>query len=655
MGKTKVISYDKFILLICIFTFIVAISVILAWYLARFGAIHVSSDIVTMKYNTALLFCLSSIILHLQSKKKLQYNTVLSNIAIISLCIFSFSTLLQYVIDYNLGIDEFLITDTISTNLPGRMSPATSLCFMLLGVGFIGKTTSKSWFKKRSHYLFLIVIVISFVSIISFILQIPTDHKSSLFNSMSLLTSILFLLLSVAANLNDSENGIINFFIVDKRLGSKLARKLIPWFIIVPLVLSVFLIFALDRNFMSSDFGIVVYTIFLMTFFIILFIKVSQNLNNSESKRIRLNTMLIESNKELVQFKYALDQMAKVVIFNEKGYIVYANERYLKFFKYSKEELLNSNQSIFDKNFFACVKELPSKKTFKNNAIWTSEISKFAKDKTLHWLNAAIVPYHDNSDKETYLGIFIDITKKKEAEKLLTSEYVQKLEEKNKELEQFSYIASHDLQEPIGTISASFDILQKEYGNDLEEEAQQLLKFIGTASSRASLLIRGLMDYSRIGQNLKLKKVGIKKILKENLNEISDLIKKTEAEICFGNLPKISGYENELKFLFQNLIQNAIKFRREKVPPKIKIDCQWNSDSWLFSVTDNGIGISENHLEKIFTIFQKLHTLDEYEGLGIGLAHCAKIVSLHKGEIWAESVSKQSTTIFFTLKDLHNE
>jgi signal transduction histidine kinase len=225
----------------------------------------------------------------------------------------------------------------------------------------------------------------------------------------------------------------------------------------------------------------------------------------------------------------------------------------------------------------------------------------------------------------------------------------RELERKNKELEQFAFVASHDLQEPLRTTSSFVGLLQRQYMGKLDERADKYLTYITQASDRLQVLITDLLEYSRIGAQKELTKVDCNKILNEVLSDLQVSVHETEAEITAGDLPIISGYETEIKQLFHNLTYNSIKFRKEGQKPQIAIAAWLNKENWQFAFSDNGIGIAKEHYDRIFIIFQRLHNRSQYGGSGIGLSHCKKIVELHKGKIWLESEPGNGTTFYFTI------
>lgn len=243
------------------------------------------------------------------------------------------------------------------------------------------------------------------------------------------------------------------------------------------------------------------------------------------------------------------------------------------------------------------------------------------------------------------LASIIDITERKKHEAIAT------LELKNKELEQFNYIASHDLQEPLRTVSNYIQILEEDFSSELSNEARGHLQTIGLAASRMRILVRSLLDFSRLGHDRKLVLTDCNIIVQNVIADLDNLIKTTQTTITVETLPEVNAYETELRQLFQNLINNAIKFRRKNVPPEINIGNRKNNEYFEFHVTDNGIGISPNHFDRIFHIFQRLNSEREFEGYGIGLANCKKIAEMHGGNIWVESDLGKGSTFHFSISN----
>lgn len=274
------------------------------------------------------------------------------------------------------------------------------------------------------------------------------------------------------------------------------------------------------------------------------------------------------------------------------------------------------------------------------------------------WLLTTKVPLRDQQGSVIgIVGISHDITERKQTEVMLEElnedlrKRANQLAATNAELEQFAYIASHDLQEPLRTTTGFIELLRRQYYGKMDETADKYLNFIADASDRMKVLIKDLLDYSRIGRKKELHMVDCNAVLKDVLKDLGGIVKETNASVSSDELPVIKGYRTELKLLFQNLISNAIKFRRGNASPVIHISVKKTGAFREFSFQDNGIGIDPQHRERIFVIFQRLHTRMEYEGSGIGLAHCKKIVELHGGKIWVNSTPGEGSSFHFTIYD----
>lgn len=244
--------------------------------------------------------------------------------------------------------------------------------------------------------------------------------------------------------------------------------------------------------------------------------------------------------------------------------------------------------------------------------------------------------------------ILRDITERKKAEESL-EHYARELARSNLELEQFTYVASHDLQEPLRMISNFCQLLKDDYQDKkLDEAGFDYIDFAIDGAKRMRVLIEDLLRFSRLQRTDKPKKrVDVSAILKVVLGDLKMLIDEKGAVVNVEPLPKLIGDDVQLSQLFQNLVSNSLKFCDSS--PVVNLRCKELESEWLFSVEDNGIGIDPKYFDKIFLIFQRLHSNDKYPGTGIGLALCRKIVEQHRGRIWLESEPGQGTKIFFTV------
>lgn len=281
----------------------------------------------------------------------------------------------------------------------------------------------------------------------------------------------------------------------------------------------------------------------------------------------------------------------------------------------------------------------------KNGEVFESEVS--------------ILPILDNPNE--VITVVKDISEKRRAEAIIQQKILE-LNQKNKDLERyiesnlqlenFAYMASHDLKEPLKTILGFSKLLEKSTKDKLNQEEQEFLQFIVNGTKSMEQLIKDLLAYSRVdSQKINITKLNTLQLLEEVQFDLKSSIEEQKAQIEINQLPPfISGDKTQLRQLFQNLIANAIKFRQPVVPPFIKI---WSKDlgkKWEFIIEDNGIGILPEYYEKIFLLFRKLHARNKYEGTGIGLAICKKIIEQHKGKIWVKPTSSGGTAFHFTIK-----
>lgn len=321
-----------------------------------------------------------------------------------------------------------------------------------------------------------------------------------------------------------------------------------------------------------------------------------------------------------------------------------------------------------------------------------------ADGKVVTLLECAAPLFNEQGQTIGCVGAFLDISDRKQAEaalKRMNEELEIKVHERtaelnetntnltrsNQELEQFAYVASHDLQEPLRAVSGYTQLLAKDYTHQLDETGQQYAAYVMEGAARMQQLIQDLLEYSRVGsRDLMLAPTDCNAVLKRVLDTLQVAIAESNATITSDPLPTITADKTQLTQLFQNLIGNAIKFRREELPV-IHISATWSRGEWrshpsdgiavekallknsnsvlpatisaesvaLFSIRDNGIGIKPRYLERIFEIFKRLHTRREFSGTGIGLAICKKIVDRHKGDIWAASEPGVGTTFYFTI------
>ncbi|HET9383160.1 MAG TPA: ATP-binding protein [Streptomyces sp.] len=239
-----------------------------------------------------------------------------------------------------------------------------------------------------------------------------------------------------------------------------------------------------------------------------------------------------------------------------------------------------------------------------------------------------------------------------EESRRLLDEQAEDLKRSNTELEQFAYVASHDLQEPLRKVSSFTQLLQRRYGGQLDEKADQYIAFAVDGANRMQTLINDLLAFSRVGRvHNEHSTVDLEGVMSQALDSLSVTVEETGADITHDALPTVVGDDTQLGMLWQNLLSNALKFRSPDHPPHIHVSAVRDAEYWEFAVSDNGIGIAPEFQEKVFVLFQRLHTKDAYPGTGIGLAMCKKVVEFHGGTIKIDAGYKLGTRVVFTLPD----
>ena len=368
----------------------------------------------------------------------------------------------------------------------------------------------------------------------------------------------------------------------------------------------------------------------------------------SELKNLQKTLDHSQHQNELI-LKSALDG---VVMIDNNWTITHWNPEAENIFGWKASEVMGNNLSLiifpkiedvnydirdyFNKNS----DQLETKKTFEFNAV-TKKNNKIT-------IELTIVSLEDQGFETKFIVFARNISTRKEKEKQIRFQN-ELLVKQNKELEQFNFITSHDLQEPLLTLIGYSNLLKEDYADKLNDEGKLFLEFISNSASRMRALISGLLEYNRIVKNKETIKCNLNDLIVEVLDDLHSSILETRASIIFTKLPTIDCYPVFFRLLLQNLISNAIKFKKKAIKPKIVVSVKETRQKWLFSVKDNGIGINEKHFEQIFIMFKRLNNINDYKGYGIGLTHCKKIVEIHNGEIWVNSIPNKGCTFYFTI------
>lgn len=344
----------------------------------------------------------------------------------------------------------------------------------------------------------------------------------------------------------------------------------------------------------------------------------------------------------LVTFLELLPDSAFLI--DKKAQIKFVNSSALDTFQYDKSELIDKRIEILIptdlRNQHVAKRDGYAKEPRKMNMSNRSSLQAQKKDGSCFPIDVSLAPIKGENEGYT-LAITKDLSEKK---------YVKNLVKRNKELEQFTYIASHDLQEPLRTIISLINVLSKKDQSNFDQQTIRSIAYMSQSVTRMSELVKALLDYNRLGKEQEIEVLDCTTIIQEVLSDLNIIITNKEVKVNLGELPKIKAHKTEMRLLFQNLISNGIKFNKPGVFPEISIS-QINEDEIYHTIAfkDNGIGIAEENQKKIFNVFTRLHSKAEYEGTGIGLAHCKKIIENHQGEISLNSELGEGSTFIIKL------
>jgi PAS domain S-box-containing protein len=367
--------------------------------------------------------------------------------------------------------------------------------------------------------------------------------------------------------------------------------------------------------------------------------------------------------------------------FDEKGLINGVNLTGAGLLGEERSHLINKPFELFISPEFRDAFRSHRKKVFSTDTKQTCELQLLRRDGTLFHVLVESILLKDGEGKYSRCQSAVsDISERKRAEEIIRVSYDEmerRIQERTKELQieiaerkrteeelkkitndlsrsnadlqQFAYVASHDLKEPLRNIAGFVSLLEKRYKGKLDDKADEFIDYVVDGTKRMDMLIHDLLEYSQVETKGKtFRPANCSVALEEAIYNLRSALEESSSELTYDLLPTVITDASQIRRLFQNLISNAIKFRGNN-PSKIHISAEEKKDEWVFSVKDNGIGIDPKYIKRIFIVFQRLHTTKEYEGTGIGLAICKKIVERHGGRIWAESEPGKGSTFYFTI------
>jgi PAS domain S-box-containing protein len=359
---------------------------------------------------------------------------------------------------------------------------------------------------------------------------------------------------------------------------------------------------------------------------------------------------LTQHKQEDVGALYALLESCKdgIMLLNMDGNILDANEPAENLFSLKKEEITGKpiGHIIAERSISRYEEYWKRKISHPNDLAGEFDVELYCRKKNGKEfpVEVTFIPLGDT----IVMADFRDMSEKKQMERSLRSSNIQ-LKRFKSELQQYTYITSHNLREPLHVISNYIELLQKKYADKLDAKALHFMGHIVNSSDKMNSLLKDLLDFSSIDVYTRLDETDCKTVVGEILAENDSLLKSNNVKVNIGELPVITANAVGMKKVFYHLVNNACKFQKEQPEAEVAIDARENKKDWIFSVTDNGVGIDEQECKKIFLLFQRLHATEKYSGNGVGLAIAKKIVEMHGGKIWVESELGEGTTFYFSL------
>ncbi len=546
----------------------------------------------------------------------------------------------------DMGLDQFPFPDSLFhlTPYPGHISVLTATNFLLLGPALL------VWGLWGRHYYapFIGAALISFIAFLGFFYGSASVGTPEWFRYMALHTATGFLIVAGGALASPGGPGGLALLASDT-LGGAMARRLLPAAVVVPPVLGWMRSQGEVAGLFGPEFGLALYAASNVAVLAALVGWTTVHLRILDKQRQRVEE---ERFRAVAIFETLLEQAPDgAIAVDAKGGITVVNKQAERLFGYARDELLGKPIEILLPDRFQeghVEQRRGYDRSPQGRPMGTGlELSGRRKDGSEYPVEVSLNAI-ETGGGQTVLAFVRDVTDRRRAEEDLANR-AQELARSNAELEQFAYVASHDLQEPLRMVSSYTQLLARRYKGSLDKDADEFISYAVEGAQRMQALIQDLLTFSRVGtKGEPFEEFGATQAVEAALSNLHVAVKESQANVVVGDLPAVKADRGQFVQLFQNLIGNAIKFKGEG-PPEVRVAAERRGHEWVFSVQDNGIGIDPAYLDRIFIVFQRLHTRKEYPGTGIGLAISKKIVARHGGRIWVESEEGKGSTFFFSL------
>ncbi|MBI2966684.1 MAG: PAS domain S-box protein [Bacteroidetes bacterium] len=553
-------------------------------------------------------------------------------------------------IDSTLYHDKLLIE--FSNQPANRMAPNTAFCFVLVAVGLLTFKTSSHRKILLPQYFALTVALVAWLSVLGYLYDVKEFYGVLHYIPMAIHTALCFLFMALSLLICYPDKGFVSEFNTPFA-GSLIARMLIPAAVLVPVLLGFIRLYGYRTGLFSTELGVALLVLFITIIFLVLIWYNTRLLNRRDAAKLSFEQRLSESNEKFLKLFYN-SPAAMAITELLSGKFLEVNEAYMHLTGYTQREIIG--KTSIDLGLISVeYREQIRTKVLEMKSVRNIEIViiNSKKEPVPVLLAVDIIRIGKN---DCMLSSLLDITGIKRAEREIKElnreleKNIRNLEEANKELDSFSYSVSHDLRAPLRAIYGYCGILLGDFGAKVDSEMKRLLEIVSENAKKMGRLIDDLLAFSRLSKKEIVRKdIDMNEIVKNVIDEIRSQYRESNAEWKISDLTPALADPSLIKQVWLNLVSNAVKYSRHRSNPEIEIGCRRQNDEIIYFIRDNGVGFDMRYAGKLFGVFQRLHGADEFEGTGVGLAIVKRIITRHKGTVWAEAKEGEGSSFYFSL------